>query len=222
MIEERPVRSGLIAGAIAAVVAALVQLPLHSPSDTLFNSGTVVAGAVALGCISGLTWKLTRRMFGGRTLFFLLWLAGFGAVSLAAIGGETQLSRFVSYMVPLAAIVFGITGVLTPWLALSRVSRSWWPVLAAVGLVIAIGASLAGLGDQQSGRLELPPRESGFQMLPGTPTATLRPPSSPDVPNLCLSLIRASAIKSVYPDCQGATKRSRSFLSPSCVQSPPW
>jgi len=34
-------------------------------------------------------------------------------------------------------------------------------------LAISVGTGLEGLGDQPSGRLELPPRESGYQMLPG-------------------------------------------------------
>jgi len=88
--------------------------PFHSPSDTLFNSGTVVVGGLAVGCISGLAWKLSRRMFGGQALFLVLWMAGFGAVVLVTIGRESQLDRVSSYVIPLAAIVFGITGVLTP------------------------------------------------------------------------------------------------------------
>ena len=37
----------------------------------------------------------------------------FGLVTVAAVAGETQLERSVSYIVPLAAIVFGLTGALT-------------------------------------------------------------------------------------------------------------
>ena len=49
-------RAGIIAGSATAVAAVLLSLPLHAPSDTLFNSASVAAGAVAAGVIAGLLW----------------------------------------------------------------------------------------------------------------------------------------------------------------------
>ena len=51
--QERPIRTGLLAGSATAVVATLVSLPLHSPTDTLFNSATVTLGALAAALAAG-------------------------------------------------------------------------------------------------------------------------------------------------------------------------
>ena len=154
------VRAGLAAGALAAVAAALVQLPLHSPADVLFNAGTVTVGALATGGVAGIVLDRVQRRTGRLRLFYGAWAAAFVAVVLVAVAAESQLDRTVSYVVPLGAIVLGTTGVLTPWLAGSRAVRRWPIVLALVAVAIAVGVGLAGEGDQASGKLELPPREA--------------------------------------------------------------
>lgn len=154
------VRAGLASGAVAAVAAALVQLPLHSPADVLFNAGTVTVGALATGVVAGVLVDRVRRRGGGLRLFYAAWAAAFAAVALAAVVMESQLDRSISYVVPLGAIVLGTTGALTPLLAGSNIVRSWLVVLAVVVVAIAVGAGLAGEGDTESGRLELPPRQS--------------------------------------------------------------
>lgn len=160
MVVTPSVRAGLVAGSVAAVAGALVQLPLHSPADSFFNAGTVVAGALAAGVLAGVVVDFARRASGGLRLLWLVWACGFGAVVLLAVAGESQLDRTVSYVVPLAALVLGTTGALTPWLAQSRLVRHWLPVAAAAAVAVGVGAGLAGQGDQPSGRLELPPRDS--------------------------------------------------------------
>ena len=70
---ERPVWAGLFSGAIAAIVASLVQLPLYAPSDTLFNSATVTAGALVAGLASGVLWKVTRRRVNHVPLYGVGW-----------------------------------------------------------------------------------------------------------------------------------------------------
>ena len=157
-MDAATVRAGLASGALAAVAAALVQLPLHSPADVLFNAGTVTLGALATGGVAGIVVGRVRRRAGGIRLFYVAWAVAFVALALVAMVAESQLDRTVSYVVPLGAIVLGTTGALTPWLAGSRVVGNWRLVLAVVVVAMAVGVGLAGEGDQASGKLELPPR----------------------------------------------------------------
>ena len=152
------VRAGLASGALAGVAGALVQLPLHSPADVLFNAGTITVGALATGAVAGILVGRVRQRTGGLRLFYGAWAGAFVATVVVAVAAESQLDRTVSYVVPLGAIVLGTTGTLTPWLAGSRVVGSWRLVLALVAVAMAVGMGLAGEGDQASGKLELPPR----------------------------------------------------------------
>ena len=159
-MDAATVRAGLASGAVAAVAAALVQLPLHSPADVLFNAGTVTLGALATGAAAGVIVGRVRERAGGLRLFYAAWAAAFVALVLAAVAAESQLDRTVGYVVPLGAIVLGTTGALTPRLARSSVVRRWRVVVALVVVAVAVGAGLAGEGDTASGKLELPPREA--------------------------------------------------------------
>ena len=159
-METGTVRAGLVSGALAAVASALVQLPLHSPADVLFNAGTVTLGALATGGLAGILLDRLQQRPGGLRLFYGAWAGAFAALVLVAVAGESQLDRTVAYVVPLGAIVLGTTGALTPWLAGSGVVRRWRLVLAVVAVAMAVGVGLAGQGDQASGTLELPPREA--------------------------------------------------------------
>ena len=159
-MDTATVRAGLASGALAAIAAALVQLPLHSPADVLFNAGTVTVGALATGGLAGIVVGRVRRRTGGVRLFYGAWAGAFVALVLVAAVAESQLDRTVAYVVPLGAIVLGTTGALTPRLAGSRVVGSWRLVLAVVAVAMAVGVGLAGEGDQASGKLELPPREA--------------------------------------------------------------
>ncbi len=168
--EEAPVRAGLIAGSIAAITAALVSLPLHYPDDILLNSATVVAGTLAVGLAAGVAWRILANSHGHLRRFALLWGTGFTLSVLFAVAGETQMDRFVAFVLPLSSIVFAVTGLLTPLLTPSSKLRQWWPAPIAVMLAVAVGIALAGQGDEESGRLELPPRAT-ISDLPSTPVA---------------------------------------------------
>ena len=127
-----PVQAGLTAGSVAAVVAVLANLPLEAPTDTYFNSAPVMAGALAVGLGAGVFWRALDGR-GRRPVILLVSMTlAFGLVTVAAVAGETQLERSVSYIVPLAAIVFGLTGALTLLLLRARVSLPRW-VTAMIG-----------------------------------------------------------------------------------------
>ena len=152
--------AGICAGSISAIVAVLVSLPLHSPDDILFNSATVAIGSLIVGAAAGALWRLlannTRRPF----TFALLWGLAFALTAVTALAGETQLDHFLAFMLPLAAIVFPVTGLVTALLAETRLASRWWLAPVAIGIALMVGIPLAGRGDEESGRLELPPRSS--------------------------------------------------------------
>lgn len=145
----RGVTAGLAAGAVAALIAVAVSLPLHAPNDTMFNSATVAIAAFATGLIGGLVWEITQS----RQRWLVTLAILFGAAVMLALGIQTQLERALSFMVPLAAIMVGVVGVLTPLLA-RRVLPKHAAVL--VGVAALVGGGLIGQGDAESGKLELP------------------------------------------------------------------
>ena len=79
-------------------------------------------------------------------------------VAAVAFAAASTLARSVSYVVPLASVVFGTLAVVPP--LLSQRLRRRGTLIAALALVfaLALGAALSGQGDAESGRLELPPR----------------------------------------------------------------
>ena len=156
--QEWPIRTGLLAGSAAAVVATLVSLPLHSPTDTLFNSATVTLGSLAAGLASGVIWKGLSRYTVRARIFAAAWALGLGLAAAAAVAGEAQLERSVSFVVPLAIIVFAITGISAATLSRSSFTNRWWLTTLALLVAVGVGIGLMGQGDQKSGRLTLPPR----------------------------------------------------------------
>ncbi len=153
-----PVRGALLAGALAAVVAALVSLPLHSPHDALLNSASVTWGVLLLALVSGLAWRRLGRGPNAARRFVLVMVVGFLVWVAIAFAVGTMLTRMVSFSVPLAAIAFGGIAVLTPLLSHKQLVARWPVVVVALVVAAAVGVGLAGQGDQESGRLELPPR----------------------------------------------------------------
>ena len=126
-----------------------------------------MAGSLLAGLGSGLLWHALRASPHRPLLFAASLAAVLGLVSAAAVAGESQLARSVSYIVPLAAIVLGLTGVLTVLLLRAAWTASWRLSILAVIVAVGLGIGLAGQGDQESGRLELPPRASlGSAPLP--------------------------------------------------------
>ncbi len=169
---------GLIAGAIAAIVAALVSLPLHSPLDLVFNTLTVTLASLAVGLIAGLLWtglaaNPRRPLLYGSTLASL-----FIIVVVIAIIGNLWLERFLSFILPLAVIVFALCGGLTPLLQRLPAPGNRWAAAVMVIACLGLGVGLAGQGDTQSGDLSLPARAE----TTSTPVASLPTPEPTQAP----------------------------------------
>ena len=173
--------AGLTAGAIAAIVAALVSLPLHSPVDSVFNSATVAVACLVLGLISGLLYQ----RLGEKPLVINGVLAAmFVVVLIVAFVGNSLLERFLSFLLPLAAIAFVICAMLTPFLT-SYFSRpgigwkSWGPASVAVVAALVVGLALVTQGDAESGELALPPPPSAPAAVPAAVAERTEAPTVP-------------------------------------------
>ena len=157
--------SGLTAGSVAAVIAVLVSLPLRSPSDTLLNSASVALACLLWGLAAGLLWLALRRSRRPVTYFLAGWSALFLPAAIAVvIFGRSQLDHFVAFAVPLAAIVYAVTGAVTVCIPRYIPRLRWWQAGAAVVVAVAVGIGLVNQTDQESERLELPP--PGSQAVP--------------------------------------------------------
>ena len=84
----------LLAASIAAIVAALLSLPLRSPSDAVLNSATVVIGTLAVGVGAGLLWNSLGSSANRLRNFGIAMAAALGVVDerrvidLLCAGGE--------------------------------------------------------------------------------------------------------------------------------------
>ena len=161
---------GLTGGAVAAVVAVLVSLPLHSPNDALFNTLFIAIGSIAVGFVAGVLWTVLARRRNPRLTFFLLWAFALAAAIGFAFALSTRLDRTISFGVPIALIVFGITAASVMLEAqlrpLSSPLSSWRVALVAIATACALGGALITQGDQESGELSLPPRASAITATP--------------------------------------------------------
>jgi hypothetical protein len=168
--------AGIIAGSISAIVAALVSLPLRSPDDALLNSASTALAAMAAGLAAGVLHRVLANNRNGLLIFSGLWTTAFVIVAVISLVGETQFDHFLAFVLPLAAIVFPLTGLLTVLMERSPLAGRWWLALGTAVIAIAVGISLAGQGDQESGKLKLPPR-TGISTPSRTPDlATLSIP----------------------------------------------
>ena len=187
-------RAGLTAGAVAAIIAVLVSLPLHSPVDSAFNSATVAIGCLVLGLVAGLLWN---RM-GERPLLIIgALLALFVLVLIVAFVGNSFLDRFVSFVLPLAAIAFVAVAALTPLLSsyFSRPELGWkgWTPIVPVAVALVLGFALVTQGDAESGDLALPPppTASPASAVP-TVTTAARPTSVAEAPTATTAPVGAT------------------------------
>ena len=176
-------RAGIIAGSIAALVAVLVSLPLHAPSDTLFNSISVTAAALIAGLAAAAIWNATKSRDGGTRAYAVIWVSVIVAILGMSVAGETQFKRMAEFVAPLAVTVGLIAGVGVPLID-RRTTDARWPPAAVLVASLVVGAALVGQGDEQSGRLSLPAPAStvGLTVTAAstspTATATLAVPAA--------------------------------------------
>ena len=165
--------AGLTAGAIAAIIASLVSLPLNSPLDSVFNSATVAVAAIGVGLLAGALWLwLSTRILWYGTILAALFLA----VLVATLAGDSALDRLSSFSIPLAAIIIGVSAILTPMLASMLLKPAftllkWAPAIALIA-ALSVGFGLVTQGDTESIELTLPPPLA-------TITADLAPAATP-------------------------------------------
>ena len=155
---EAPLRAGMLSGGVAAIAASLLSLPLESPHDGLANTASIAVLTVLAGVVAGVAWKLLPEGRPRAMRFIALVVLGFALVAGATALAQTQIERSVSFGLPIAALAAVVIGGGVPLLADKGRALPWWLALAAVVVALAVGAALAGQGDQESGELELPPR----------------------------------------------------------------
>ncbi|MCP3975604.1 MAG: YceI family protein [bacterium] len=166
-----PILAGLLAGSVAAVTAALVSLPLRSPDDLFANSASVTFAALLIGLAGGVLWRNLYGQDDARRRFRMYAAGGFiASFVILAILESTVLDRFISFGVPLAAIIFITVGLLTP--VFTEMSIPQWTPLAAIAAAIVVGGAMAGIGDGESGDLSL----DDIPVLTAAPDATTSGP----------------------------------------------
>ena len=82
---------GLTGGAVAAVVAVLVSLPLHSPNDGLFNTLFLAIGALLVGLAASVIWLIVAGRRNPQASFLVLWAVAFAAAIGIVFAMSTQL-----------------------------------------------------------------------------------------------------------------------------------
>lgn len=149
-----PALAGVLAGAVAAIAASLVSLPLRSPDDLIANTASVTLATLGLGIVAGLFWRRIHDKTGSRrTLRVAAGAAFIASVVVFGLLEAFVLSRFVSFGVPLSFIVFATIAGLTPFFTEHRLPV--WIPLVAVLAAFVVGGLLAGIGDAESGDLSL-------------------------------------------------------------------
>jgi hypothetical protein len=139
--------SGLGAGAIGAIVASLVSLPLSSPDETVANTLSVTVVSLLIGLAAGELWRRLRASNNAMRIF--LWAqAGALIIALLAITivDRTFLGQLGPYALPLAIIVFASVALLTPLLAGSHLPS--WSIWLLVAVALLVGAGLLGRGNE--------------------------------------------------------------------------
>lgn len=142
-----PILSGLGAGAIGAIVASLVSLPLSSPDETVANTLSVTIASLLIGLAAGALWRRLRASNNAMRTF--LWAqAGALVIALLAITivDRAFLGQLGPYAFPLAIIVFASVALLTPLFAGSHLPS--WSIWLLVGAAVIVGAGLLGQGNE--------------------------------------------------------------------------
>ena len=130
------------------------------------------------GLGAGGLWSWARHSQRRRLIYLCVWAVLFAAVLAAAAAADPYLSRTLSFVGPLAAIVMLTTGAGTALLTESGRVLGWMAA-AALLCAVGVGIGLATQGDAESGELKLPPRalsqagpDEVVQIRPGGPSST--------------------------------------------------
>jgi uncharacterized membrane protein len=152
----RNLYAGLGAGALAAIIAVLVSLPLESPDDIVLNAGSVGFGALVVGAANGILWHFSASDSKFNKRYIVLSAVLFVVIIAVASLAQTQFDDAVSFTIPLAVTISLLTILGTPILATNDRLGIWFSgILVFVAIVLSF--ALAGQGDQESGSLSLPP-----------------------------------------------------------------
>lgn len=136
-----PAIAGAVSGALAAIVAGLVSLPLRNPDQVLANTLTVVLVSLGLGLVSGALWRRLRATDNAQRVFAWSMVGGFLVTMIAiSIVDQTVLATLIPYATPLAVIIFITLGFFTPML--SRVTAPVWVAAVPIVIALALGAGL--------------------------------------------------------------------------------
>ena len=176
---------GLAAGSIAAIVVALVSLPLNSPVDNVFNSATAGLASLIVGIVASWLWVRFAANPRRVVYYVAVLVAGLVAAVVLAVVGNIWLERLISFAVPLAAIAFVLSGALVPLLERTPPTALRWAAPVFVIAAVALGGGLVGQGDAESGELSLPKRveapEPAATSAP-EPTSIVEPTGVPSGP----------------------------------------
>lgn len=156
MVVTRNIFAGLGAGAIGAIIAVLISLPLESPDDIRLNSATVGLAALAVGLISGGIWQVSRSVYEASRRYWLLSIGLEIVILLVAALAQTQMDDALVFTMPLALIIAVCSIFLTPVFATMPKYGNWKSIVLVI-VAVVLSIALTGQGDQESGTLTLPP-----------------------------------------------------------------
>ena len=149
-----PVVAGIVSGATAAIVGAIIAFFLRSPDEDVANSLAVVLVALAIGAVSGILWRRLRATSNAMRTYAWTIAGGFiAAMAAIVVVDQTTISGLVPYAAPVAAIIFITVGFLTPLYA--GVTAPVWIAAIPIALALALGVGLFGRGNVASDALSL-------------------------------------------------------------------
>ncbi len=160
-----PILAGLAAGAVGAIAASLIALPIYTPDELIANSLTVTVAALIIGALSGMLWRRIRASSNATRTFALAMVGGFVVTMMAAsIIDQTTLNRFIPYAGAVSLVIFLSVGLLTP--AFARAIAPAWAALIPVVLALIVGFGLFGRGTSADGALDLDDLETTASTAP--------------------------------------------------------